>query len=86
MFDRLRLHLAWRSSSRNGRPASFRENRKPRRLNLDEKRVLAAQTLRKFFDLYGRKAPKRGEPNDRRYDRAMARRVKRMRGDEIDAT
>ncbi len=58
----------------------------PRRLNLDEKRVLAAQTLRKFFDLYGRKAPKHGEPNDRRYDRDMARRVKRMRGDEIDAT
>lgn len=41
--------------------------------------------LGRFIDQYGRpKRPGRGEPNDRKYDRAFERLVKRMDPRELD--
>ncbi|HJT11390.1 MAG TPA: hypothetical protein VJ790_02160 [Dongiaceae bacterium] len=49
-----------------------------RRPNADQKRALKAAGLRVFVRQYGRKAQKRTEPNDRRYDADVERVVKRM--------
>ena len=56
-----------------------------RRLNLDAKRALAAETIRRFAEQYGRKAQKGIEPNDRRYEREVEGRVKRMPPQALDA-
>ena len=49
------------------------------RLNADRRRALRAAELQVLVQQYGRKAPKHGEPNDRRYDRKVEKAVKRMR-------
>ncbi len=51
---------------------------KRRGSNADQKRALRAAGLRVFMQQYGRKAQKRTEPNDRRYDWEIERAVKRM--------
>jgi hypothetical protein len=43
-----------------------------------------AQELGAFLKQYARKAYKNIDPNDRRYDREIARLVKRMRPEEFD--
>ena len=58
---------------------------KRRRLNLDAKRALAAETIRRFAKQYSRKAQKGVEPNDRCYERDVERRVKRMPPEALDA-
>lgn len=40
--------------------------------------------LFEFLRQYSRKAPKRGEPNDRGYDRRLEERIKRMDPEELD--
>lgn len=40
--------------------------------------------LSEFLRQYSRKAPKRGEPNDRGYDRRLEERIKRMTPEEFD--
>jgi hypothetical protein len=40
--------------------------------------------LSEFLRQYSRKAPKRGEPNDRGYDRRLEERIKRMDPKELD--
>lgn len=44
-----------------------------------------AADLAVFIRAYGRKAPHRGEPNDRGYDRHLEFRLKRMRPEELDS-
>jgi hypothetical protein len=44
-----------------------------------------AGDLAAFLRSYGRKAPRRGEPNDRGYNREFETKLKRMRPEEIDA-
>ena len=55
-----------------------------RRLNADKKRALKAADLDVFVKKYGRKAQKRGEPNDRHFDRKTEKRIKRMNPVELD--
>ena len=55
------------------------ETRTPerRRLNADQKRALKAGALQVFVRQYARKAQKRTEPNDRRYDLDIQAALKR---------
>jgi len=55
-----------------------------RKLNAGQKRARLAGELRVFVRQYARKAQKGVEPNDRRYDRSVEKRIKRMRPEELD--
>ena len=46
--------------------------------NRDQKRSLSAADISVFVQQYGRKAQKGVEPNDRRFNEDVERRVKRM--------
>jgi hypothetical protein len=50
----------------------------------DKKRRLASATAL-YLRQIGRKAQKRVEPNDRRFDRELDEKLKRMRPEDIDA-
>jgi hypothetical protein len=67
---------SWKDSSIGG-PIEPRK-RLRRRPNADQKRALTAAGLHVFARQYGRKAQKRTEPNDRRYDREVESAIKRM--------
>jgi hypothetical protein len=70
----------------SGGAAKAMESERPKRqrLNADQKRALKAARLQRFVQAYGRKAQKGVEPNDRHYDRAFEKIVKRMKPDELD--
>lgn len=57
----------------------------PKRLNAVQKRALAQSAVHRFVQQYRRKAQKRAEPNDRKYDRKIEKTVKRMKPDRLDA-
>ncbi|RVC60944.1 MAG: hypothetical protein EOS65_18695 [Mesorhizobium sp.] len=58
---------------------------KPRRhVNRSEKLALRAADIAVFVSQYGRKAQKGIEPNDRRFDEDVERRIKRMDPVELD--
>jgi hypothetical protein len=44
-----------------------------------------ASDVEQFIQQYGRRKPKRGEPNDRRYDRRVEHLVKPMDPRDLDA-
>jgi hypothetical protein len=46
---------------------------------------LASHDVDGFLKAYGRKAPRRGEPNDRKYSRGIEKAIKRMDAAELDA-
>ena len=66
----------WKDSPTGG-PVALRQQER-RRPNVDQKRALKSAGLRVFTQQYARKAQKRTEPNDRRYDREIEQTVKRM--------
>ena len=74
------------------RPSSQRPQlkRDPLGSNEDSERPLSKrgkklrQDLAQFLKQYARKAPKKGEPNDRRYDRKIEAIVKRLRPEDLD--
>lgn len=55
-----------------------------RRRNVDAKQAYEADVVRLFTSQYGRKAHKGHDPNDRRYDRKVEQRVKRMKPEKLD--
>lgn len=57
---------------------------KRRRLNADQKRALKAAAVHVFLQIYGRKAQRGVEPNDRPYSRNMERRLKQMKPEKLD--
>ena len=57
---------------------------KRRRLNADQKRALKSAELQSFVQLYGRKAQKGVEPNDRRYDWDFEQAVKKLKPEDLD--
>jgi len=59
---------------------------KPRKKhgNLEERRRLKASRIADFEKAVGRKAQKGREPNDRRYDHDLAKKLRRMKPEEID--
>jgi hypothetical protein len=61
--------------------------RKPKRrhFNIDQKRALKAATVGLFVQLYGRKAQRGMEPNDRRYSRDVEKALKQLKPDELDS-
>jgi hypothetical protein len=56
----------------------------PKKLNADQKRARRVGELGVFLRQYARKAQKNLEPNDRRYDRAVAKQVQQMSPEELD--
>jgi hypothetical protein len=70
----------------NRGPAFLNDQDKPRRkrLNADKKRALNAAHVQRFVTQYGRRAQKGVEPNDRRFDEKVERRVKQMKPDRLD--
>jgi hypothetical protein len=58
--------------------------RKRRRPNAAEKRALRGAEVHVFAKQYARKAPKRGEPNDRRYEADTEKKIRRMRPEVLD--
>ena len=56
--------------------------RKPRTAGTG--RAAKAAEVQLFTQQYARKAPKHGEPNDRRYDRGTEKRVRQMKPEELD--
>ena len=55
-----------------------------RKLNHDQKVALHAAEVAKFIEQYARKSQKGGEPNDRRYDRRLEAKIKRLRPEYLD--
>ncbi|PQO41023.1 hypothetical protein C5Y97_03405 [Blastopirellula marina] len=49
-----------------------------------KRKPVSEDELSEFLRRYGRKAPKRGEPNDRQYDRRLEERIKRLPPEEFD--
>jgi hypothetical protein len=49
------------------------------------KSIRKAEALALFSRQYARKAQKKKEPNDRRYDRRVEQRAKRMKPEQLDA-
>jgi hypothetical protein len=47
------------------------------------RKVVSEPELGVFLRQYGRKSPRRGEPNDRAYSREIEQRIKRMRPEEL---
>ncbi len=70
------MTICWKDSPIGG-PVGPRK-RPRRRPNADQKWALKAAGLHVFARQYGRKAQKRAEPNDRRYDREIESAIKRM--------
>jgi hypothetical protein len=56
----------------------------PKKLNADQKRARRGGELAVFLQQYARKAQKNREPNDRRYDRDLAKQVQQMNPEELD--
>jgi uncharacterized protein (TIGR02996 family) len=80
-----RIDLSWRALlSRGRRPrgqeAATRPSRRGRRSRRDAREADVALFLRQ----YARKAERTGDPNDRRYNRAVEETVKRMKPEELD--
>ncbi len=59
-------------------------NRSKRRPNKDERQGLRVASISTFMSLYTRKAQRGVEPNDRRYDRDLERKVKSMKAVDLD--
>lgn len=59
-------------------PSTDEKPRTKRRPNLSEKRSLRAGEIATFVRQYARKAQKNTEPNDRRYNEEVARKISRM--------
>ncbi len=55
-----------------------------RRTNAAQKHMLRSEELKVFEKKAGRKAQKNKEPNDRKYDHAVARSTRRMKPELID--
>jgi hypothetical protein len=55
-----------------------------RRINLKQKRALKSAKVADFVKKAGRKAQKRTEPNDRRYDVDFAKHLRRMKPEKLD--
>ncbi len=55
-----------------------------KKLNQYEKRALRAAVVATFLRQYGRRRQKGIEPNDRRYDRELEVRLKKLAPDELD--
>lgn len=55
-----------------------------RKLNRGEKRARLAGELPVFVKRYARKAQKGIEPNDRRYDREIEKKVKQIKPEDLD--
>ena len=53
--------------------------------NGEDRRAKEAAALQLFVKQYARKAQRGVEPNDRRYDRKIEDRVRRMSPEELDA-
>ena len=49
-----------------------------------KRRSVSEPELAEFIRQYGRKAPRRGEPNDRGYSREVEEKIKRMAAEELD--
>ena len=49
-----------------------------------KRRSVSEPELAEFVRQYGRKAPRRGEPNDRGYGREVEEKIKRMAAEELD--
>ncbi len=60
------------------------EKPKRRRLNTDQKRAMRVAEVANFVKAYGRRAQKGCEPNDRRYDREIRNKIKRLPPAEFD--
>jgi hypothetical protein len=60
------------------------EEKERRHPNRAEKQALRAAELSLFVKQYGRKAQRGVEPNDRRYDRDVEQKVRRMDPFELD--
>jgi hypothetical protein len=65
--------------------AGVAPRRVPRVARGDERRAKEAAVLQLFVKQYARKAQKGVEPNDRRYDRKIEERVRRMSPEQLDA-
>ena len=55
-----------------------------RKLTAEEKQARTAGEAAKFVQQYARKARSGLDPNDRRYDRDIEARIKRMNPEELD--
>ena len=51
---------------------------------MDQRRQKLENRIAAFLRKYGRKAPKKGEPNDRRFDRKVQQMIRRMKPGELD--
>jgi hypothetical protein len=47
-------------------------------------RRLSETQVSRFLKAYGRKAPKRGEPNDRGFSKRVRQQLKQMRPEDVD--
>jgi hypothetical protein len=65
--------------------ASEEDKPKRRHLNAGQKRALRAATVAQFVKLYGRKAERGVEPNDRRYSRDLEKALKRLKPEKLDS-
>ncbi|ATQ44901.1 hypothetical protein CSW64_06455 [Caulobacter mirabilis] len=57
----------------------------PRKPSSEERRSRAVAQVADFIRKYGRRKQKRGEPNDRVYDRDMEASLKRLSPQDLDA-
>lgn len=55
-----------------------------KKLNAEQRRAKQAGELATFVQQYARKAHPNWDPNDRRYDREVENRAKRMNPEELD--
>jgi hypothetical protein len=62
----------------------MKADRPKKRTNAAQKRVLRSEELKDFEKKAGRKAQKNKEPNDRKYDHAVARATRRMKPELLD--
>jgi hypothetical protein len=72
--------IRWMSPSKMHRPPI----RRSPKLNLPQKVARRASQLARFVRQYERKAQPSGDPNDRKYDKDVAKQVKRMPPDELE--
>ncbi len=61
------------------------DQRKPRRLNSDQRRALRAAAVSVFLRQCGRKAQRGTEPNDRRHSRDVEKALKHLKPEELDS-
>jgi hypothetical protein len=62
-----------------------KEEKKSRSLNVGERRALKTADISVFIRQYGRKAQRGVEPNDRRYDERLARRIRQVKPVDLDS-